>query len=116
MNGVIGTIGTEQVSILCGEHHIVQSGAIKDGITGGIQAGSLLCFSTAGYTLAAADSAQIDAVALEEFTEKTSGTVLPVCVHGTVRAEKLLLAGTAATEAVRAKLRAAGIYAIGALA
>lgn len=115
MNGVVGTITCSQESVLQGEHHIIECVKMQDNITGGLKAGELLVYTSTGYKKGAAGDSAYDAVLLEDYSEKTADTVLNVCVHGTVRAEKLLLAGNAAPEAARAKLRLRGIYAVGKL-
>lgn len=115
MNGVVGTIETKHETVLTGDHHIVETAKMQDNITG-LKAGDVLVATATGYKKGAAADTAYDAVLLEDFDEKTKDTALNVCVHGSVRAEKLLLAGEAAPEAVRAKLRARGIYAVGAFA
>ena len=115
MNGVIGTVSFSKDSILCGDHHIIENAKMQDGIKN-LQAGELLVSSATGYKKATEADEGFDAVLLEDFNAETKDTVLNVCIHGTVRAEKLLLAGTAATEETRAKLRIRGIYAVGKLA
>ena len=115
MNGVIGTVTSRQESVLTGEHHVIVTAKMQDNITG-LKAGDMLVYTETGYKKGAAADTAYDAVLLEDFDGKTKDTVLNVCVHGTVRAEKLLLAGEAAPEAVRQKLRVRGIYANGELA
>jgi hypothetical protein len=112
MNGVIATMTITQDSILHGGHHIIESVKMQDNITG-LKAGDLLVYTATGYKKGVAEDAAYDAVLLEDHIEKTTEDVLNVCVHGSVRAEKLLLAGAPAPEAVRQKLRARGIYAFG---
>ena len=113
MNGVVGTRESRHETVLTGDHHIVETVKLQDNITG-LKAGDLLTYTRTGYKKGAAGDAAYVAVLLEDFDGTTKDTALNVCIHGTVRAEKLLLAGEAAPEAVRAKLRARGIYAVGA--
>lgn len=115
MNGVICTIKQRAEQILCGDHYIIQSVKMADGIKN-LKAGELLCASADGMVRGTAGDASYDAVLLDDFALATDETVLNVCVHGTVKAEKLILEDAPATEAVRAKLQAKAIYAVGALA
>lgn len=117
MNKVIAEFGFEQVSVLHGDHHIITSVSLKDGIDK-VPGGCLLYEDGGKYVpLKATDTAKSPtAVALEDVTGPTSGAVANVAVHGAVRTDKLLYAdGTPVTSAVISKLLAAGIYAIGAL-
>lgn len=115
MNGVVGTIETKHETVLTGDHHIVETVKLQDNITG-LKAGDVLVYTATGYKKGVAGDTAYDAVLLEDFGGTTKDTALNVCIHGTVRAEKLLLAGAAAPVAVRAKLRLRGIYAVGAFA
>lgn len=115
MNGVIGTVTSKQETVLTGDHHIISTAKMQDNITG-LKAGDVLVYTETGYKKGTADDTAYDAVLVEDCAVKTKDTVLNVCVHGSVRADKLLLDGEAAPEAVRQKLRLRGIYAVGELA
>lgn len=117
MNKVIAEFGSEQVSVLHGDHHIITTVSLKDGLVT-VPGGCLLYEDAGKYVpLKAGDTAKSPtAVALEDVAGPTSGAVANVAVHGAVRTDKLCYDdGTPVTSAVVAKLRAAGIYAIGAL-
>ncbi|MBD5438502.1 MAG: hypothetical protein HDR37_08070 [Treponema sp.] len=117
MNKVIAEFGFEQVSVLHGDHHIITSVSLKDGIDK-VPGGCLLYEDGGKYVpLKATDTAKSPtAVALEDIEGPTSGAVANVAIHGAVRTNKLLYAdGTPVASAVIPKLLAAGIYAIGAL-
>lgn len=112
MNGKIGSVTAMQGTVITGEHHIIQNCRIADGIKD-LAAGELMVYGENGLVRATDKDAAIDAVLLEDFAAETDGTVLNVCVHGEVRAEKLRLGKAAATQAVRAALNARGIYPAG---
>ncbi len=110
MNGVIGTISHQAETVLTGSHYIIQTVKIKDGLKD-LKAGTILV-----YESGTAEDKTYDAVLVEPFAAKTADTALTACLHGTVKAEKLILGDDLAKETVRPVLRAAGIYATGALA
>ena len=118
MNKVIAEITTEQNSVVHGDHHIITTVALKDGV-GPFDAGTLLFKGESGYEpLPAGETANKPvAVAYDNLESKASSAVLNVVVHGAVRGEKLLYAdGSLASEDVRDDLRNVGIYAIGQMA
>lgn len=117
MNKVIAEFGSEQVSVLHGDHHIITSVSLKDGLDK-VPCGCLLYEDAGKYApLKATDTAKSPtAVALEDVPGPTAGAVVNVAVHGAVITDKLRYAdGTPVTSAVISKLLATGIYAIGAL-
>lgn len=115
MNGVIGTISHQAETVLTGSHYIIQTVKIKDGLKD-LKAGTILVYESGTYRPATAADKTYDAVLVEPFADKTADTALTACLHGTVKAEKLILGDDLAKETVRPALRAAGIYATGALA
>lgn len=118
MNKVIAEITTEQNSVVHGDHHIIASVALKDGV-GPFDAGTLLFKGSSGYEpLAKTDVTNTPtAVAYDNLEDEAASAVLNVVVHGAVRGEKLLYAdGSLASEDVRDDLRDVGIYAIGQMA
>lgn len=118
MNKVIAEITTEQNSVVHGDHHIITTVALKDGV-GPFDAGTLLFKGASGYEpLAKTDTTNTaTAVAYDNLEDKAASAVLNVVVHGAVRGEKLLYAdGSLASEDVRDDLRDVGIYAIGQMA
>lgn len=112
MNGIIGTVEVSRQEILTGEHNITEIAPLADGIESP-KAGSVLVYDADGYKLGTADDTAYDAVLLDDVSGTTAGSSALVCVHGSVRAEKLLLGSETATEAVRPKLRLRSIYAAG---
>ena len=118
MNKVIAEITTEQNSVVHGDHHIITTVELKDGV-GPFDAGTLLFKGESGYEpLPAGETTNKPvAVAYDHLEAKASSAVLNVVVHGAVRGEKLLYAdGSLASEDVRDDLRDVGIYAIGKMA
>lgn len=118
MNKVIAEITTEQNSVVHGDHHIITTVALKDGV-GPFDAGTLLFKGASGYEpLTKSDvTNKPTAVAYDNLEIKAASAVLNVVVHGAVRGDKLLYAdGSPASEAVREDLRNVGIYAIGEMA
>lgn len=118
MNKVIAEITTEQNSVVHGDHHIITTVALKDGV-GPFDAGTLLFKGASGYEpLTKSDATNTPtAVAYDNLESKASKAVLNVVVHGAVRGDKLLYAdGSLASEAEREDLRNVGIYAIGEMA
>lgn len=118
MNKVIAEITTEQNSVVHGDHHIITTVELKDGV-GPFDAGTLLFKGASGYEpLTKSDATNTPtAVAYDNLESKASSAVLNVVVHGAVRGEKLLYAdGSLASEAEREDLRNVGIYAIGEMA
>lgn len=118
MNKVIAEITTEQNSVVHGDHHIITTVELKDGI-GPFDAGTLLFKGASGYEpLTKSDQTNTPtAVAYDNLESKASSAVLNVVVHGAVRGDKLLYAdGSLAKEDVREDLRNVGIYAIGEMA
>lgn len=118
MNKVIAEITTEQNSVVHGDHHIITTVELKDGV-GPFDAGTLLFKGESGYEpLAKSDAINTPiAVAYDNLESKASSAVLNVVVHGAVRGDKLLYAdGSLASEDVREDLRNVGIYAIGEMA
>lgn len=118
MNKVIAEITTEQNSVVHGDHHIITTVALKDGV-GPFDAGTLLFKGASGYEpLTKSDVTNTPvAVAYDNLESKASSAVLNVVVHGAVRGDKLLYAdGSLASEAEREDLRNVGIYAIGEMA
>lgn len=118
MNKVIAEITTEQNSVVHGDHHIITTVALKDGV-GPFDAGTLLFKGESGYEpLPAGETTNKPvAVAYDQLEAKASSAVLNVVVHGAVRGEKLLLADKSlASEDLREDLRKVGIYAIGQMA
>lgn len=118
MNKVIAEVTTEQNSVVHGDHHIITSVALKDGV-GPFDAGTLLFKGASGYEpLAKTDTTNTaTAVAYDNLEDEAASAVLNVVVHGAVRGEKLLYAdGSLASEDVRDDLRDVGIYAIGQMA
>lgn len=118
MNKVIAEMTTEQNSVVHGDHHIITTVALKDGV-GPFDAGTLLFKGESGYEpLPAGETTNKPvAVAYDHLEAKASSAVLNVVVHGAVRGEKLLYAdGSLASEDVRDDLRDVGIYAIGQMA
>lgn len=114
MNKVVGEVTVTQEQILHGDHHIVTGGAVPDG-TAAFKAGTVLYENAGAYVPLAKTDAEHEpcAVAVEALTEAADEAVIPVCVHGAVRAEKLCFADESGiTQEVAAKLRASGIYAI----
>lgn len=114
MNKVIAEITTEQNSVVHGDHNIITTVELKDGV-GPFDAGTLLFKGQSGYEpLTKSDANTPVAVAYDNLESKASSAVLNVVVHGAVRGEKLLYAdGSLASEDVREDLRNVGIYAIG---
>lgn len=118
MNKVIAEITTEQNSVVHGDHHIITTVELKDGV-GPFDAGTLLFKGASGYEpLTKSDQTnKPTAVAYDNLESKAASAVLNVVVHGAVRGDKLLYAdGSLAKEAVREDLRNVGIYAIGEMA
>lgn len=118
MNKVIAEITTEQNSVVHGDHHIITTVELKDGV-GPFDAGTLLFKGASGYEpLTKSDATNTPtAVAYDNLESKASSAVLNVVVHGAVRGDKLLYAdGSLAKEDVREDLRNVGIYAIGEMA
>lgn len=118
MNKVIAEITTEQNSVVHGDHHIITTVELKDGV-GPFDAGTLLFKGASGYEpLTKSDATNTPtAVAYDNLESKASSAVLNVVVHGAVRGDKLLYAdGSLASEAEREDLRNVGIYAIGEMA
>lgn len=118
MNKVIAEITTEQNSVVHGDHHIITTVELKDGV-GPFDAGTLLFKGKSGYEpLPAGETTNKPvAVAYDHLEAKASSAVLNVVVHGAVRGEKLLLADKSlAPEDLREDLRKVGIYAIGQMA
>lgn len=118
MNKVIAEITTEQNSVVHGDHHIITTVELKDGV-GPFDAGTLLFKGASGYEpLTKSDQTnKPTAVAYDNLESKASSAVLNVVVHGAVRGDKLLYAdGSLAKEDVREDLRNVGIYAIGEMA
>lgn len=118
MNKVIAEITTEQNSVVHGDHHIITTVELKDGV-GPFDAGTLLFKGASGYEpLTKSDQTNTPtAVAYDNLESKASSAVLNVVVHGAVRGDKLLYAdGSLAKEDVREDLRNVGIYAIGEMA
>lgn len=118
MNKVIAEITTELNSVVHGDHHIITTVELKDGV-GPFDAGTLLFKGESGYEpLTKEDETnKPTAVAYDNLESKASKAVLNVVVHGAVRGDKLLYAdGSLAAEDVREDLRNVGIYAIGEMA
>lgn len=118
MNKVIAEITTEQNTVVHGDHHIITTVELKDGV-GPFDAGTLLFKGASGYEpLTKSDEINNPvAVAYDNLESKAASAVLNVVVHGAVRGDKLLYAdGSPASEAVREDLRNVGIYAIGEMA
>lgn len=118
MNKVIAEITTEQNSVVHGDHNIITTVELKDGV-GPFDAGTLLFKGASGYEpLTKSDEINNPvAVAYDNLESKAASAVLNVVVHGAVRGDKLLYAdGSPASEAVREDLRNVGIYAIGEMA
>ena len=118
MNKVIAEITTEQNSVVHGDHHIITTVALKDGVEP-FDAGTLLFKGESGYEpLPAGETINKPvAVAYNNLENKASSSVLNVVVHGAVRGEKLLYADKSlASEDLREDLRKVGIYAIGQMA
>ena len=118
MNKVIAEVTTEQNSVVHGDHHIITSVELKDGV-GPFDAGTLLFKGESGYEPlpAGETTSKPVAVAYDNLEAKASSAVLNVVVHGAVRGEKLLLADKSlASEDLREDLRKVGIYAIGQMA
>ena len=118
MNKIIAEITTEQNSVVHGDHHIITTVELKDGV-GPFDAGTLLFKGASGYEpLTKSDATNTPtAVAYDNLESKASSAVLNVVVHGAVRGDKLLYAdGSLAKEDVREDLRNVGIYAIGEMA
>ena len=118
MNKVIAEITTEQNSVVHGDHHIITTVELKDGV-GPFDAGTLLFKGESGYEpfTKEDETNKPTAVAYDNLENKASSAVLNVVVHGAVRGEKLLYAdGSLASEDVREDLRNVGIYAIGEMA
>ena len=115
MNRVIGTVETRQSSALEGDHHIITTVDLADGING-VPEGCLLYVDGGKYkALAKTDSASTPvAVALEAVEGTTAKSVVNAAVHGALRADKLVYAdGSPAKAEAAEKLRKAGIYALG---
>ena len=118
MNKVIAEITTEQNSVVHGDHNIITTVELKDGV-GPFDAGTLLFKGASGYEpLTKSDEINNPvAVAYDNLESKAASAVLNVVVHGAVRGDKLLYAdGSLAKEDVREDLRNVGIYAIGEMA
>lgn len=118
MNKVIAEVTTEQNSVVHGDHHIITTVELKDGV-GPFAAGTLLFKGESGYEpLPAGETSNKPvAVAYDHLEAKASSAVLNVVVHGAVRGDKLLLADKSlASEDLREDLRKVGIYAIGQMA
>ena len=116
MNKVIGTLTTQQVAILVGDHHIVTSVPVAAAVTDAVPEGCLLYLDGTGYKPLAANDSEHDpvAVALENLPANSSDAVLTAAVHGAVRTEKLWFAdGSVVNASAIAKLGKQGIYAIG---
>ena len=118
MNKVIAEITTEQNSVVHGDHHIITTVELKDGV-GPFDAGTLLFKGESGYEpLPAGETANKPvAVAYDNLENKAASAVLNVVIHGAVRGDKLLYADKSlASEDLREDLRKVGIYAIGQMA
>lgn len=117
MNKVIAQFGTKVETVLHGDHHIITSVKLPDGLEA-MNAGVLLYKESGEYKpLNKADSSKSPvAVIIDDVAGPTSGSVANVAVHGAIRTEKLVFAdGGPVTQEVVDKLAAAGIYAIGEL-
>ncbi|MGP1587276.1 MAG: hypothetical protein ACTTHG_02915 [Treponemataceae bacterium] len=115
MNRVIGSIETKQISVLEGSHHIITTLSLKDGITG-VQEGSVICLKGGELeVLSKTDStSEPVAVALDEVEGVTSKTSINACIHGLVKAEKLVYSDKSPIALTSVdKLRKVGIYAVG---
>ena len=115
MNRAIGTVETRQSSVLEGDHHIVVTVDLADGING-VPEGCLLYADGGKFkALAKTDSTSTPvAVALEAIEGTTAKSVVNAAAHGAVRADKLVYAdGSPAKAETGEKLRKAGIYALG---
>ncbi len=114
MNKVVGEVTVTQEQILHGDHHIVTGLAIADE-TEAFAAGTVLYKGEDGYVpLTKTDSENKPvAVAIEGLEEEADSAVVPGCIHGAVRTEKLIYAdGTKVSSETKDALREAGIYCI----
>ena len=114
MNKIIGEVEVTRPQILHGDHHIVSGAAIADE-TAKFSAGTLLYKNEGNYVPLAKNDTEHKpvAVAVEPLEEKADGAVIIACLHGAVRAEKLVYAdGSAITDGSVEDLRSAGIYCI----
>lgn len=117
MNKVIAEFGGRLETVLHGDHHIITSVLLEDGLDP-IMAGVPLYKDGAVYKpLLKADTSKSPvAVVVDDVDGPTSASVANVAVHGAVRTEKLSFGdGGPVTQAVVDKLLSVGIYAIGGL-
>lgn len=117
MNKVIAEFGGKLETVLHGDHHIITSVLLEDGLDP-IMAGVPLYKDGAVYKpLLKADTGKNPvAVVVDDVDGPTSSSVANVAVHGAVRTDKLFFGdGGPVTQAVVDKLLACGIYAIGGL-
>ncbi len=117
MNKVIAEFGGRLETVLHGDHHIITSVLLADGLEP-VMAGVPLYRDGSVYRpLLKADTGKSPvAVVVDDVEGPTSASVANVAVHGAVRTEKLCFGdGGPVTQAVVDKLLSVGVYAIGGL-
>lgn len=117
MNKVIAQFGTKVESVLHGDHHIITSVKLPDGLEA-LNAGVLLYKEAGEYKplkKANTDKSPV-AVIIDDVAGPTSASVANVAVHGAIRTDKLVYAdGGPISQEMVDKLATAGIYGIGEL-
>lgn len=117
MNKVIAQFGTKVETVLHGDHHIITSVKLPDGLES-LNAGVLLYKESGEYKpLNKADTSKSPvAVIVDDVVGPTSSSVANVAVHGAIRTDKLVYAdGGPVSQEMVDKLASAGIYGIGEL-
>jgi hypothetical protein len=117
MNKVIAQFGTKLETVLHGDHHIITTVKLPDGLEA-MNAGVLLYKEAGEYKpLKKADTSKSPvAVIIDDVAGPTSASVANVAVHGAIRTDKLVYAdGGPISQEMVDKLATAGIYAIGEL-
>lgn len=117
MNKVIAQFGTKVETVLHGDHHIITSVKLPDGLES-LNAGVLLYKESGEYKpLNKTDTSKSPvAVIIDDVAGPTSGSVANVAVHGAIRTDKLVYAdGGPVSQEMVDKLASAGIYGIGEL-
>lgn len=117
MNKVIAQFGTKVETVLHGDHHIITSVKLPDGLEA-MNAGVLLYKEAGEYKpLNKADTSKSPvAVIIDDVAGPTAASVANVAVHGAIRTDKLVYAdGGPISQEMVDKLASAGIYGIGEL-
>jgi hypothetical protein len=119
MDAVIGTLKSKQQSILHGDHHIITSLPLTDGLSGLLAGMALYKTSEGTYTpVPSTYTTEVPAaILLVDIEGPTSGAFALAAVHGAARGDKVMFADkAAATAALVEALRDKGIYVLGAVA